>query len=72
MPQKFALYDKHDKLYLISSNGAEVNHTFYNVLKTATLVNVAPLTETEIRSLSLQEVIALVKTKSKKTIRKMN
>lgn len=60
MPAKYALYDRHDKLYLVSSDGTEINHTFYNVLKTATMVKVGSLTDKELQTLSLPEVLNLI------------
>lgn len=61
MPAKYALYDRHDNLYLVSSDGTEINHTFYNVLKTATMVKVGSLTDKELKSLSLEQVQNLIK-----------
>lgn len=61
MPVKYALYDRHDNLYLVSSDGAEVSHTFYNVLKTATMVKATSITDKELQTLSLEQVKNLVK-----------
>jgi hypothetical protein len=63
MPQKFALYDKNDKLYLITSNGATANDTFYNVLGTATILFANCLTDHELNTLTLQQAIDLKKTR---------
>jgi hypothetical protein len=56
---KYALYDKNDKLYLITSNGAVATDTYYNVLKTATMLLAHSLTDTELQTLTLQQAIDL-------------
>jgi hypothetical protein len=61
MPRKFAIYDKNEKLYLITAGGEELNNAVYNVLKTATILKASELTDQELQTLTLQQAIDLKK-----------
>jgi hypothetical protein len=63
MPRKFAIYDKNEKLYLITAGGEELNNAVYNILKTATILKANELTDHELNTLTLQQAIDLKKTR---------
>jgi hypothetical protein len=63
MPRKFAIYDKNEKLYLITAGGEELNNAVYNILKTATILKASELTDHELNTLTLQQAIDLKKTR---------